>query len=109
MSMSMAFSLSPLSQPHPSPKAAATTHSLIHSFSIHPFRSACIKSPPSFSKLPLTLSVKCSKSEAPPEVERARGVAVYKPKSYQVIADDAANSLFAALSDGKTRLEIDFP
>ncbi|KAJ0963877.1 hypothetical protein J5N97_028999 [Dioscorea zingiberensis] len=37
------------------------------------------------------------------------GVAVYKPKSYEVLVSDAARSLVFALEDGKTRLEIDFP
>lgn len=37
------------------------------------------------------------------------GIAIYKPKSYEVLAADAANSLAFALQDGKTRLEIDFP
>jgi hypothetical protein len=37
------------------------------------------------------------------------GVAVYKPKSYEVLVTDAANSLAYALQDGKSRLEIDFP
>ncbi|KAK2378480.1 protein LOW PSII ACCUMULATION 3, chloroplastic [Trifolium repens] len=37
------------------------------------------------------------------------GVAVYKPKSYEVLVTDAANSLSYALQDGKSRLEIDFP
>ncbi|KAL8170921.1 hypothetical protein V2J09_022725, partial [Rumex salicifolius] len=37
------------------------------------------------------------------------GVAVYKPKSYEVLVSDAANCLAFALDDGKTRLEIDFP
>ncbi|GMY33960.1 protein LOW PSII ACCUMULATION 3, chloroplastic [Fagus crenata] len=38
-----------------------------------------------------------------------RGVSVYKPKSYQVLVNDAAVSLAYALQDGNTRLEIDFP
>lgn len=38
-----------------------------------------------------------------------RGVALYKPKSYEVLVTDAAGSLAFALEDGKTRLEIDFP
>lgn len=37
------------------------------------------------------------------------GVAVYKPKSYEVLVTDAANSLGCALDDGRVRLEIDFP
>ncbi|GAV71441.1 DUF1995 domain-containing protein [Cephalotus follicularis] len=38
-----------------------------------------------------------------------RGVPVYKPKSYEVLVTDAANSLAFALQDAKIRLEIDFP
>ncbi|CAL1399912.1 unnamed protein product [Linum trigynum] len=38
-----------------------------------------------------------------------RGVAVYKPKSYEVLLTDAANSLAFAIQDGKKRLEIEFP
>ncbi|KAG9442563.1 hypothetical protein H6P81_018417 [Aristolochia fimbriata] len=37
------------------------------------------------------------------------GVSVYKPKSYEVLVTDAANSLLYALEDGQKRLEIDFP
>lgn len=37
------------------------------------------------------------------------GVSVYKPKSFDVLLTDAANSLYFALQDGKLRLEIDFP
>ncbi|XP_065030758.1 protein LPA3-like isoform X2 [Musa acuminata AAA Group] len=37
------------------------------------------------------------------------GVAVYKPRSYEVLVSDAARSLVCAVDDGKTRLEIDFP
>lgn len=36
-------------------------------------------------------------------------MAVYKPKSYEVLVTDAANSLASAIQDGKIRLEIDFP
>lgn len=37
------------------------------------------------------------------------GVPIYKPKTYEVLVSDAANSLAYALEDGKMRLEIDFP
>lgn len=43
------------------------------------------------------------------EPDPKAGVAVYKPKSYEVLVSDAARSLVYALEDGKTRLEIDFP
>ncbi|XP_016477127.1 protein LPA3 [Nicotiana tabacum] len=49
--------------------------------------------------------IQCVKKEADPKL----GVSVYKPKSYQILVSDAANSLAFALNDGKTRLEIDFP
>ncbi|KAF7850492.1 hypothetical protein BT93_L5443 [Corymbia citriodora subsp. variegata] len=48
-------------------------------------------------------------SPPPSSSDRKRGVALYKPKSYDVLAADAANSLAFALEDGMTRLEIDFP
>ncbi|KAM7257217.1 hypothetical protein ACFE04_012958 [Oxalis oulophora] len=42
-------------------------------------------------------------------VDPKSGVAIYKPKTYQVLVTDAANSLAYGLQDGKTRLEIEFP
>lgn len=53
------------------------------------------------------ISAKATKSE--PGINPKVGVAVYKPKSYEVLASDAATSLSYALQDGKTRLEIEFP
>ncbi|KAJ3693921.1 hypothetical protein LUZ60_009401 [Juncus effusus] len=44
-----------------------------------------------------------------PSYDPKKGVALYKPKSYDVLVSDAAKSLVYALDDGKTRLEIDFP
>ncbi|GAB2228242.1 hypothetical protein Droror1_Dr00010072 [Drosera rotundifolia] len=37
------------------------------------------------------------------------GVAVYKPKSYEVLVTDAAECLAIAMRDGRLRLEIEFP
>ncbi|XP_055832670.1 protein LPA3 [Solanum dulcamara] len=51
--------------------------------------------------------IQCIKNEV--GADPKKGVSIYKPKSYQVLVSDAANSLFYALNDGKTRLEIDFP
>ncbi|PSR89365.1 Protein LOW PSII ACCUMULATION 3 like [Actinidia chinensis var. chinensis] len=53
--------------------------------------------------------IQCSNREASPQIDYKSGVSVYKPKSYEVLITDAANSLAYALDDGKTRLEIDFP
>ncbi|KAM0923273.1 hypothetical protein ACQ4PT_005593 [Festuca glaucescens] len=53
------------------------------------------------------------RAEAAKEVEEVvepkAGVAVYKPRSYEVLVSDAARSLAAAIDDGRTRLEIEFP
>ena len=48
-------------------------------------------------------------SSASPDSDPRRGVSVYKPKSYEVLVSDAANSLAFALQESKSRLEIDFP
>ncbi|KAK6915129.1 protein of unknown function DUF1995 [Dillenia turbinata] len=57
--------------------------------------------------------IKCRSSssgqESSTELDAKEGVAVYKPKSYEVLVTDATNSLIYALDDGKLRLEIDFP
>lgn len=62
--------------------------------------------------LPLRLAAKIHSlgigREGAPSDPKA-GVSLYKPKSYQVLVNDAANSLAFALQDGKIRLEIDFP
>ncbi|XP_065866513.1 protein LPA3 [Euphorbia lathyris] len=70
----------------------------------------------SLPKVPYTSKIQCantnkqqSQSKTTSNIDPKRGVAVYKPKSYEVLVTDAANSLAYALQDGKTRLEIDFP
>ncbi|KAK3188663.1 hypothetical protein Dsin_028224 [Dipteronia sinensis] len=60
------------------------------------------------------IKISCTKSDNNVKKQQSRfdpkaGVSVYKPKSYQVLATDAANSLSFALQAGNTRLEIDFP
>ncbi|CAJ1951429.1 unnamed protein product [Sphenostylis stenocarpa] len=76
---------------------------------ILPSSSACPQPLPS---LPLRLVAKIRSlgvgTEGAPSDPKA-GVSLYKPKSYQVLVDDAANSLAFALEEGKIRLEIDFP
>ncbi|KAH7564643.1 hypothetical protein ACOSP7_021694 [Xanthoceras sorbifolium] len=70
----------------------------------------------STSKLHHTTKISCTKSDNLKKQSRTSssldpkaGVSVYKPKSYEVLVTDAANSLSFALQDGITRLEIDFP
>ncbi|PIN08440.1 hypothetical protein CDL12_18982 [Handroanthus impetiginosus] len=80
-----------------------------------PFLSYSSVSPPLFKLSTLkanchkkrSISAKATKSES--GVDPKLGVAVYKPRSYEVLVSDAATSLSYALQDGKTRLEIEFP
>ncbi|KAJ8452872.1 hypothetical protein Cgig2_014635 [Carnegiea gigantea] len=58
---------------------------------------------------PSSLRIHCAAKDARSTYDPRAGVAVYKPKSYEVLVTDAANSLVCALQDGKIRLEIDFP
>ncbi|XP_060168225.1 protein LPA3 [Lycium barbarum] len=81
------------------------------SFSLFPKRPV-FHSPTNYktsvNSVPLKLKgIKCIKNEV--GTDPKAGVSVYKPRSYEVLVSDAANSLFYALNHGKTRLEIDFP
>ncbi|PIA56907.1 hypothetical protein AQUCO_00700928v1 [Aquilegia coerulea] len=87
--------------------------SSLHSFSM-------ITSSPQFdffsSKVLLKVhnnEVRCSSSSSSSketqELDPKVGVPIYKPKSYEVLVNDAANSLICALDEGKTRMEIEFP
>ncbi|WJZ95391.1 hypothetical protein VitviT2T_014165 [Vitis vinifera] len=102
MAISMAFSspyttFSLRSLPQLSPLSAFSSLSTTHSL---PRYTVSISQPIT------TIPIRCSKkADFDPKV----GVSVYKPKSYEVLVTDAANSLAYALDDGKTRLEIDFP
>ncbi|CAI9113864.1 OLC1v1014555C3 [Oldenlandia corymbosa var. corymbosa] len=58
---------------------------------------------------PKYTTIKAARATAANESDPKLGVALYKPKTYEVLVSDAANSLFYALNDGKTRLEIEFP
>ncbi|KAK9135639.1 hypothetical protein Syun_014969 [Stephania yunnanensis] len=53
--------------------------------------------------------IQCKSARDAQGLDPKLGVPVYKPKSYEVLVADAANSLVYALEDGKIRLEIEFP
>jgi len=98
LSMAMAIS-SPLTHnltflPSHLSSSISTTKSLRNTL----FKIKCIKT-----------EKEASSSEPNRGFDPKSGVSVYKPKSYEVLATDAANSLNFALQDGKLRLEIDFP
>ncbi|XP_050232677.1 protein LPA3 [Mercurialis annua] len=102
--------------------AMASSSSLLsRKFSHSPDNSLLFSFSPSLQKLPYTITtrIQCtnkqqesssqSQSLSTSSFEPRKGVSVYKPKSYDVLASDAAKCLAFALQDGKTRLEIDFP
>ncbi|KAE8688219.1 Protein LOW PSII ACCUMULATION 3 [Hibiscus syriacus] len=66
-------------------------------------------------RIPIQCATKDNKETTPPTApptqifDPKKGVALYKPKSYDVLVTDAANSLAYAIQDGQTRIEIDFP
>ncbi|KNA24704.1 hypothetical protein SOVF_012830 [Spinacia oleracea] len=88
------------------------------STSLHPTSRLSVHFlPPFIAKIPnncfpsTPLRIQCATKNTPSTSTPApkSGVAVYKPKSYEVLVTDATNSLSVALQEGKTRLEIDFP
>ncbi|KAL0354885.1 UNVERIFIED_CONTAM: protein LOW PSII ACCUMULATION 3, chloroplastic [Sesamum radiatum] len=95
--------------------SATTSYSVEISHQQSPFLSLSSISPPLVKLSKVTahchkkrfISAKATKSESGVNIKQ--GVAVYKPRSYEVLISDAATSLFYALQDGKTRLEIEFP
>ncbi|XP_057968747.1 protein LPA3 isoform X7 [Malania oleifera] len=107
--MTMAFSSSHSLFPPHSLRPSAPPLSLISSFSLipnqQPFHLSTSLNSPRFCYG----QIQCCKKQARPHYDPKVGVSVYKPKTYEVLVTDAANSLAYALEDGKTRLEIDFP
>uniref|UniRef100_A0A7N1A850 DUF1995 domain-containing protein n=1 Tax=Kalanchoe fedtschenkoi TaxID=63787 RepID=A0A7N1A850_KALFE len=109
----MATAASSLSSPPPQrPRPLSSPHLNFTPPSLLPFRSSRSRSR---SRSNSTfgfgiVNVQCKAvSSSSSDTNPRSGVALYKPKSYQVLVTDAANSLAAALHDGKMRLEIDFP
>ncbi|XP_074286052.1 protein LPA3 [Silene latifolia] len=99
---------------HPTPTLSTSSHSISPSLSIHPISLSPFKiSFPTSSSSSSLKIIKCATKDPPSTTtsidDPKTGVAVYKPKSYEVLVTDAANSLAFALQDGKLRLEIDFP
>ncbi|XP_028781328.1 protein LOW PSII ACCUMULATION 3, chloroplastic [Neltuma alba] len=106
--------------------ASPSKFTLLRSFHSHPpllsfsssssisftFLRSAFSVPQHFHKFPLNTAIRCAERDVAstkPGFDPKAGVAVYKPKSYEVLVTDAANSLAYALEDGKSRLEIDFP
>ncbi|KAI5401345.1 hypothetical protein KIW84_065990 [Lathyrus oleraceus] len=90
----------------PLPLFLSSTSSL--SFSLSPSTTKTLRNT-SFKIKTLKTEREPSSSDPNPGFDPKPGVAVYKPKSYQVLATDASYSLAYALQDGKLHLEIDLP
>lgn len=45
----------------------------------------------------------------PERIRRVPGRQTYRPASFQVLVQDATNAVKAAVKDGLTRLEVEFP
>ncbi|KAM1862350.1 hypothetical protein ACFX14_002828 [Malus domestica] len=112
--MAMAMALS--STPHILSPYCPTHHSFLShtSLSSLPKTATTLSAFPTSPALPKSPSnsrrIKCvEKASSASSADPTSGIAVYKPKSYEVLVTDAARSLAYALEDGKTRLEIDFP
>ncbi|KAL7099572.1 hypothetical protein ACP275_09G092800 [Erythranthe tilingii] len=115
MAVHVAAVISPAAK-FPSP---TTSYSAEHSHQQSPFLSlpSIAPPPPTPSRNCTVLTARCGKkrvitanaAKSQSGADTKLGVAVYKPKSYEVLLSDAATSLFSALQDGKTRLEIEFP
>ncbi|KAK8581319.1 hypothetical protein V6N13_144348 [Hibiscus sabdariffa] len=109
--MAMAFMAVSFSSPL---SISPPRHSLIpiHLASSHRFPTFSVGLSP---RIPIQCATKDNKEATPPAAaptkgfDPKKGVALYKPKSYDVLVTDAANSLAYAIQDGQTRLEIDFP
>lgn len=112
--MAMAMALS--STPHILSPYCPTPHSLLShtSLSSLPKTATTLSAFSTSLALPKSPSnsrrIKCvERASSASSADPTSGIAVYKPKSYEVLVTDAARSLAYALEDGKTRLEIDFP
>ena len=90
---------------------SSSSSSYASSSTSHALRNPSLRVTTSTTKIQ-SLARREEASASPPSepgYDAKAGVAVYKPKSYDVLVTDAANSLAFALQDGKLRLEIDFP
>lgn len=91
--------------PPPPPPPPQQQSSSSHSYSYSTTTTQTLRSTSFKTRSSLGTEREASPSGSDPKA----GVALYKPKSYEVLVTDAANSLAFALQDGKLRLEIDFP
>jgi hypothetical protein len=110
MALSTAMAISSLLHTNFLPQLLSSTSSLSSSSSLSTSISTTkTLRNTSFKIKSLRTEKEASSSDPNPGFDPKSGVAVYKPKSYEVLVTDAANSLAYALQDGKSRLEIDFP
>ncbi|XP_068323852.1 protein LPA3 [Pyrus communis] len=112
MAMAMALSSTPrILSPYCPTHHSILSHTSLSSLPRTATTLSAFSTSPALPKSPSnSRSIKCvEKASSASSADPTSGIAVYKPKSYEVLVTDAARSLAYALEDGKTRLEIDFP
>ncbi|WJX48656.1 Protein lpa3 [Trifolium repens] len=109
MALSTAMAISSLPHTNFLPQLLSSTSPLSSSSSSSSLSTTKPLRSTSFKIKSLRTEREASSSDPNSGFDPKSGVAVYKPKSYEVLVTDAANSLSYALQDGKSRLEIDFP
>ncbi|CAN6555428.1 unnamed protein product [Malus baccata var. baccata] len=112
MAMAMALSSTPrILSPYCPTHHSFLSHTSLSSLPRTATTLSAFSTSPALPKSPSnSRRIKCvEKASSASSADPTSGIAVYKPKSYEVLVTDAARSLAYALEDGKTRLEIDFP
>ncbi|KAM1005938.1 hypothetical protein ACFX13_002784 [Malus domestica] len=112
MAMAMALSSTPrILSPYCPTHHSFLSHTSLSSLPKTATTLSAFSTSPALPKSPSnSRRIKCvDKASSASSADPTSGIAVYKPKSYEVLVTDAARSLAYALEDGKTRLEIDFP
>ncbi|KAM1121040.1 hypothetical protein TB2_002656 [Malus domestica] len=112
MAMAMALSSTPrILSPYCPTHHSFLSHTSLSSLPRTATTLSAFSTSPALPKSPSnSRRIKCvDKASSASSADPTSGIAVYKPKSYEVLVTDAARSLAYALEDGKTRLEIDFP
>ncbi|TQD94916.1 hypothetical protein C1H46_019462 [Malus baccata] len=112
MAMAMALSSTPrILSPYCPTHHSFLSHTSLSSLPRTATTLSAFSTSPALPKSPSNSTrIKCvDKASSASSADPTSGIAVYKPKSYEVLVTDAARSLAYALEDGKTRLEIDFP
>jgi hypothetical protein len=91
-------------------KLASTRRSPLSSLSSHSIAASSSAAASADSSSSSSASASASASSSPSSSRRSRaGRATYAPATFDELVDDASTALLAALDDGLTRIEVEFP